>query len=189
MTLENISYDTQEKDEGAEYMAQAVIKELKDKSPALEEALNPLILDTSSAKSELADFIDKITAKLVRLDDAKARHFWVISSEATPSFSDIDAYNKFMEELKKLQYATLQYGIGLPTCPHKSFGCTKCKSRDHPSNACIFPKSTPGWLQPRDEDFPWTSQAEANNAGNKRRRGGAPGNRGRATPKYHSRRN
>ncbi|KAG1734360.1 hypothetical protein EDD22DRAFT_960105 [Suillus occidentalis] len=71
---------------------------------------------------------------------------WNIYADSLPNMSLKD-YFEWTNLIRNLQFASEDYGTGLVRSEEEQFLCTGCKSYDHPTGLCPFPKVL-GWFGP-----------------------------------------
>ncbi|KAG1789815.1 uncharacterized protein HD556DRAFT_1311014 [Suillus plorans] len=103
---------------------------------------------------------------------------WNVYADSLPNMSLKD-YFEWTNLIRNLQFASEDYGTGLVQSEEKQFLCTGCKSYDHPTGLCPFPKVL-GWFGPvsATED---TANASLDNRTNNNQSRGNSSRGGRGT--------
>ncbi|KAG1882492.1 hypothetical protein F4604DRAFT_1921682 [Suillus subluteus] len=132
-------------------------------SESTNKVITEIIKDTIHSNPEILQFIhDNIpfpnaeaalrTVKSVKVSSLILAHsktvketVWNIYFESPPAFT-LKQYFNWTNLLQTFFYISEDYGYGI-ACQDAQFTCVGCKSFDHPTGLCPFPK-IPGWFGP-----------------------------------------
>lgn len=88
----------------------------------------------------------RITSLTVATSRTTSHTTWNVYADSLPNMSLKD-YFEWTNLIRNLQFASEDYGTGIVRLEDKQFLCTGCKSYDHPTGLCPFPKVL-GWFGP-----------------------------------------
>lgn len=91
-----------------------------------------------------ANTVRALPLTIARPKNAGSEVLWNIHIQ--PISQDIATHNEWIMILKGLRYYIPYMSVGAT----RTFKCARCKSMDHPTGLCPFPK-IPGWLGPKGE--------------------------------------
>ena len=184
-TIENFTLPDSEASNIA--VAEIVKRELRA-SPDLLHLLHTH-LPTPDAEAAITT-IDSIRVSSLNIAVSKAisHTIWNVYIDSPPNLS-LNDYFSWLNRVRQLHFESEDYGTGTIRNDDKQFLCVGCKSFDHATGLCPFPR-LPGWFGPSTIVTDDLSNATIGNrtpstqpkkAYNPPKRGGRGGGRGRGT--------
>ncbi|KAG2744730.1 hypothetical protein P692DRAFT_20820970 [Suillus brevipes Sb2] len=103
----------------------------------------------------------RVTSLSIAVSRNLSHTVWNIYVDSPPNLSLKD-YFEWSNLIRDLQFTSEDYGTGLVRSEDRQFLCTGCKSYDHPTGLCPFPKIL-GWFGPATSTNDDTSNVSLDN--------------------------
>ncbi|KAH7905271.1 hypothetical protein BJ138DRAFT_1118625 [Hygrophoropsis aurantiaca] len=143
-TLENFTYPDSEWSNGQ--IAEVVRATLRQNPDVISFIHNHIPMADAGAAVQAIDTI-RITSLHINVSATKTRTIWNVYCTSPPAFT-LDDYFTWCTKIRSLKFHSSDFGTGEARLVENQPMCVGCKSVDHPTGLCPFPKIL-GWLGPQ----------------------------------------
>ena len=159
-----------------------IVKSTLHRAPDIGDLLTAEGVDYPTAYKAIESFT--VTSFRISVSATKKQTLWNVYCFDPPPIP-LDKFFRWAKAIRRLEFFSEDFGIGVARTGDKQFKCIGCKAVDHPTAFCPYPL-IPGWCGPiaptnstlSSNDNRSPTQARAQHASNRRGRG-TPRGRGR----------
>ncbi|KAF8844900.1 hypothetical protein BDN67DRAFT_893814 [Paxillus ammoniavirescens] len=142
-TLENFSYPDSAASNTA--VAAVVQKELQW-APEVSQFIHDHLRTPDANAAIVALGSIRVSSLVVAESPTQRKTVWNVYCDSPPELS-LDHYFEWSALLRRIRYHSEDYGVGTARVEDKQYICVNCKSLDHPSGLCPYPRIH-GWFGP-----------------------------------------